>query len=150
MAEDLGLNLLRVGDLERAARSHQFALVADLAAGLGIERRGIQHHDGLLSRSDLLHGSSVDVDSRHAALADMPLVTGKARLAALVLDTQTGLELARGTRLLALTGHRRLETGHVQVDAAFACDVRRQVHGETEGVVYLAHRFAVKHPVLEM
>ncbi len=46
--EDLGLDLLRVGDREGAAGRHQFPLVAYLAAGLGVERRGIQHHDGLL------------------------------------------------------------------------------------------------------
>ncbi len=49
VAEDLGLDLLRIGDLESTAGGYQFAFVAYLAAGLGVEGRGIQHHDGLLA-----------------------------------------------------------------------------------------------------
>ena len=44
VAVDVGLDLLRVGHLEGAAGADQLAAVADLAAGLGVERRAVEHH----------------------------------------------------------------------------------------------------------
>jgi hypothetical protein len=52
VAEDVGLDLLRVLHLEEreaGAALGELAAVADLAAGLGVERRAIEHHDALLA-----------------------------------------------------------------------------------------------------
>ncbi len=51
VAEDLGLDLLRVVDREGARRTDQLAAIADLAAGLGVERRLVEHHDARVARS---------------------------------------------------------------------------------------------------
>ena len=55
MAKHVGLDLLRVGDGEGAARGNQLARVAHLAARLGVERRSVEHDDRRLALRDLGH-----------------------------------------------------------------------------------------------
>ena len=45
---------------ERKAIAFQLAFIANLTTGLRIEWRLIQHHNGLLARSDLLNGFAID------------------------------------------------------------------------------------------
>jgi len=52
MAEHLGLDFLRVGNDESAARGDDLARVAHLATRLGVERRLVQHDDGGFARRD--------------------------------------------------------------------------------------------------
>ncbi len=55
MAEDVGLDLLRVVHREKRqarAGARKFAAIADLAAGLRVERRAVENDDALLARSE--------------------------------------------------------------------------------------------------
>ena len=52
MAEHVGLDFLRVVYGESAVGRKQLAAIADLAAGLGIERRLVEHHDRFIARLD--------------------------------------------------------------------------------------------------
>ena len=65
MAEHLGLDFLRVADVERAAARHQLPAVADLAARLGVERRAVEHDHRAVAGLDL-HGCTA-VPSRYIA-----------------------------------------------------------------------------------
>jgi hypothetical protein len=68
MAEDAGLDLLRVLDGEDAVHRAQFAAVADLAAGFGVERRVVEHHDAHLAFDQFIDRRAVLVQRQHVAL----------------------------------------------------------------------------------
>ena len=57
---------------------------------------------------------------------------------------RAGLELGRGARALLLRGHRGLEAGHVDLEAALAADVGGEVDREAERVVELEGGLAVE------
>ena len=59
MAEHAGLDLQRVGHGEAQAIGFQQAGITDLAARFGVERRGVQHHDGALAGLHLRHLGAV-------------------------------------------------------------------------------------------
>jgi hypothetical protein len=59
VAEDVGLDLLRVVDGEGAVGGFEQAAVADLAAGFGVERRVVEHHHAGLARSQFVHLGAV-------------------------------------------------------------------------------------------
>ena len=68
--EHVGLHLLRVGDGEqRQARAAlgEFAAVADLAAGLRVERRAVEHDDAVLARGERVDRGAVAVQRDDAA-----------------------------------------------------------------------------------
>ena len=65
VAEHVGLDLLRVGNGEGAARRDELARVADLAARFGVERGLVQHHDRGVARGDGWHRSPFLVEGRH-------------------------------------------------------------------------------------
>ena len=141
VAEHRGLDLGRVFDDHARARVAQLAGVADLAAALGIERRVVEHDDHVVAGAGAVHRRAVDVDRRDlAVLADQVLVAVEGGVGAAVGQALRQLELARGARLLALAGHRGVEAGFVDGDAALAADVGRQVEREAEGVVQLEGR----------
>lgn len=68
VAEHLGLDLLRVRHGEQAIGRFQRTGVAALAAGFGVERRGVQHHDGVLAGSIFCTG--LPATYRATTLAD--------------------------------------------------------------------------------
>lgn len=149
MAEHAGLDLEGVGHREPHAASLQQAGVAHLAAGLGIERGGIEHHDRVLARRHLLDLGTLDIQRRHLDAAQFEvLVAFEARLGAFVAQALGHLELARGARLLALALHRRLEAGHVHLDLALATDVGGEINRKAVGVVQREQRGAVERVAL--
>ena len=68
VAEDFGLDFLRVVDDERAAGRDELAAVADLPARLGVERRAVEHDDRVLAGEDLFGLRAVLVERDHARL----------------------------------------------------------------------------------
>ena len=151
MAEHLGLDFLRVGNDESAARGDDLARVAHLAARFGVERRLVQHDHGGFARRDGRHRSPLPVEGRHFGVFECKrVVAAEFRRAAGILDARVHLELARGAGALALALHRRLESRVVDHDAALARHVRSQIDRKTEGVVELEHGFAVEHAVFAM
>ena len=151
MPEHLGLDFLRVGNGESAARGDDLARVAHLTSRFGVERGLVQHDDGGFPRRDGRDRSPFPVERRHFGVVDRKaVVAAELRRTPGILDARVHLEFARGAGALALALHRRLESSMVDHDAALARHVRSQIDGKTEGVVELEHGFAVEHAVFAM
>ena len=148
VAEDIGLDLLRVVDGEqREARTalRELAAIADLAAGLRVERRLGEHDDTGLARGERVHCAAILVERGDATFVRQRLVAVEARLLAAVIELSACLELRRRARALALRVHRALEAGLVDLDAALAADVGGEIEREAEGVVERERGLAVEH-----
>ena len=97
MAEHAGLDLQRVGHGEAQAIGFQQAGITDLAARFGVERRGVQHHDGALAGLHLRHLGAVHVQGGDLGAAQLELLVAfEARVGAFVAQALGHLELARG------------------------------------------------------
>ena len=132
-----------------AARRDNLAGVAHLTARFGVERRFVQHHDGGFACGDGRYRSPFPVDGGNFRVIECKRVVAvKLGGAAGVCDAGFHLELAGGAGALPLLLHGRLEAGMVDHDAAFARNVRGEVHRKAEGVVELEDGLAVEHPVL--
>ncbi len=68
VAEHRGLDLLRVLHAEDAGGAAQLAAVADLAAGLGVERGVVEHHHAHLALEQLIDRGAVLVQREDVAL----------------------------------------------------------------------------------
>jgi hypothetical protein len=79
MAENGGLDLLRILDGENALRRLQHAAVADLAAGLGVERRVVEHDDAEVAFVQFIDRGAVLVQRQHLALELERLVAVEGR-----------------------------------------------------------------------
>ena len=132
-----------VHDERAAALEPHLALVADLAAALGVKRSGVEHHVHRLARRRLVdalavahHGANLHALLHEASVAGEPGGFGE-----FVRDG--GDEIARGdvdgdARVAGEVSrrlHRDLETVDVHDDASLRGDVRGDVEGETVGVV---------------
>ena len=148
--------LLRVGDLEQdapAARLADLALVADLAATLGIERRAIEDELGLAVAGQLVVLHAVADDREDAAVGGRGLVAQERGVAGPGLDrgVQRGqlrvLEefgLAPGARSVALFRQRTVEPGPVDGHAGLGGELDGQVDREPVRVVQPERRLAVE------
>ncbi len=68
MAEDAAGDLLRVVDREMHRRSSS-PRVADLAAGLGVERRAVEHDHAVVAAAELVDRLAVLVQRQHLRLS---------------------------------------------------------------------------------
>ena len=139
--------LLRVGHREQlaaAARLAQDALVADLAAALGIERRPIEDDLGLAVAGQLVELHPVPDDRHDAALGGRRLVPDEPGVAASALDRAVErrllgvarqLGLRPGAAPLALLGEGALEPIAIDGDAVLGGDLDGQVDREPVRVV---------------
>src|SRR4051812_5100243 len=144
VAGHFGLDLLRVVDRERAARADDLAPVTHLAAGLGIERRLVEHHGAGVAALQALHLCTFAIERHHLGRMHQLVVAVEYGLAARVFERRRHRELRRGAGALALLLHRRLEARHVDHHAALAADVGGEVDREAEGVIEAKRRFAVQ------
>ena len=122
MDDQAAERLLRVGHREQlaaAARLAQDALVADLAAALGVERRPVEDDLGLAVAGQLVELHPVPDDRDDAALGGRRLVAQEPRVAAAALDRAVErrllgvarqLGLRPGAAPLALLGERAART----------------------------------------
>ncbi|TLD46759.1 MAG: hypothetical protein FAZ92_00935 [Accumulibacter sp.] len=147
VAEDGGLDFLRILDGEDPLRALQRATVADLAAGLGIEGGVVEDDDAQLALVELLDGAAIAVQSEYAAVALERLVAMEGGFRAAVFECRRHAELAGRARLLLLLCHRRVEGGDIDPHATLAADVGRQVERETEGIVQLERGLPVEDAV---
>src|SRR6185312_16182152 len=136
VAEEHAAHLQGVVDRETAGRAGQRAGVADLAAGFGVERRAIQDQQSFLALAQPVDMATAAHDAKHLAAAVFQgLVAeehGRRQLAGqLGRHLSPRLELAGGAGAFALLVHGLLEAGHVDVEAALACDVGGEVDRET-------------------
>ncbi len=147
VAEDVGLDLLRILDLEEGeagAALRELAAIAHLSARLGVEGSLVEHHDAFLARSQALDRRALAIQRHDAPLLGKGVVAAETGLRALVLELRPGLEPRRRARAFLLRRHRALEGRHVDLEAALASDVGREVDGEAVGVVELERRLAVQ------
>ena len=139
---------LRVGDREQlapAARLAQDALVADLAAALGVERRLVEDDLGLAVPGQLveLHAVADDRDdaslgassSRSRGTPCRRRAPGSRRTARAVSACFEQLRLRPGPAALALLGEGPLEAGPVDADAVLGGELDGQVDRKAVGVV---------------
>ena len=153
MGEHVARHLLRVGDAHpHAVRMHD-AGVADLSAGLAIERRLVEHHESALAFVQPLDLAAVADQCLHHAFRILGLVAeevGRADLVAQRKPERVGLRFARarprGARELALPRHRGVEGGGVDADAARLERVLGEVEREAVGVVKRERGVARKLP----
>ena len=133
-----GAALLRVRHRELRAHVAELTRIADLAAGLRVERRAIEDDFALLA--GVQHLDFLAVLEQRDDLADIrhALVAEEAGLA-FELDARghVHLEVAAATRTFALALHGSLVAFHVDLEAALARDVGGEVGGEAVGVVQL-------------
>ena len=118
--------LLRVRDHEQRAHRGQLARVPDLAAGLGVEGRAIEHHLARFAGLERLDRRAVLQQRHHPAARLQALIALKQR--ARVHGGRRallGAELAGFLGAAALRLHRGLKACHVDGEAALARDVRR-------------------------
>src|SRR5439155_3289694 len=142
-----GAVLLRVFHDEAHPGTGELARIAHLAARFGIERRLIEHHLAPLAGGERVdRGASLE-QRHHAAGAPDPLVALELgarieRSAAAPIEVH---ELAGLLGTPPLLFHRRLEARQIDAEAAFACDVGRQVDREAVRIIELEHGIAVDH-----
>ena len=125
MHEEIAGLLLGVGDAKPHALAGHHAGVADLAAGLGIKRRLVQHDRAALAGLEAVDFLAVLHQRRHHALGGLGLVAQKFGGAELLAQRKPDV-LGRGiagarpcrARLFALPVHRIGEGGDVDADAA--------------------------------
>ena len=144
--------LLRVGDAEqRALGALDDARVADLAAGLAVERRLVEHERGLLAgpqAADLLAVHEDGLDLAFRGLGVVAQEIGGARFSRTsnqTLRSPRRRALPGLARLLLLLLHGRVEGIGVDADAARLQRVLREVEREAVGVVELEGDIAGEH-----
>ena len=128
---------------DRAVLAAQGSGVADLPAGLGVERRGVEHDDAGVAFVKAFDGAAVAEQSDDAGIA---LGSGVASErhggihahALLGVGVEAGACPAAG----ALRFHGAVEAALVDAQASFASDIGGHVRRKAVGVVELEHRLA--------
>ena len=129
--------LVRVLDRKvRVRLGAQLAGIPDLAAGLGKERRAVEHHFPMIAAHQGLDALAIAQQRQHAPLGFELLVAAKLaapghlRAAALIDAEATG-----GAGPLALRLHLALVAVHIHLQATFAGDVGRQIRRKAVSIV---------------
>ena len=140
MAVELARELQRIGDIELDALLRQHAGIADLAAGLRIERATVQNDHGGVAGLHRRYRAAILQQGDHLQAACVELVIaqehrGRQLRHQVGRQAGGGGELACRARGFALLLHRRLETRHIHRETALARDIGGQVHGEAIGVI---------------
>ena len=143
MTMEHGRQLLGVGDREAYRTRAQQAGVAGLAAGLGVERRAVEHHHAMLAGRQRRHRQAVFQQRDDLAAVQfqrfIALEFGRVQVGhQLGRQADAAAELAGGAGAFALLLHQVLVLRHRirrRLQAAFAQDVEDEVGRATEGVV---------------
>ncbi len=145
MTDDVGLDLEGIDNREAHQCVREHAVIAHLTTRFGVERRVIEHDDGLLAHVRLFHRGAVHIERDHfGVVEDFVLVAVERGFRAGVIKALCRLELTGRASLFALTRHGFVEGGFVNRDAALAAYVGRQIQRETERVMQLERKFAVQ------
>ena len=155
MGDEVVEGPLRIRHIEDSrAVVHDHARIADLAAGLPVERGPGDDHLRLVAFADLLHDPAFLQDGRHLGPDHFARVSVPDELRGDPLDGEAVVDfgdrllaapLPGLPRLLPLGRHRPLEPLHVEGKPVLPDDVGRQVRGEAEGVVELEDDLARDH-----
>src|SRR5690606_25081959 len=144
VSKHIGLNLLRVRNLESRIARFQHTRVSHLAARLGIERRGVQDNDGFGAGVNTVDRRAIHVDGSDVPLPLKLFISFEAGVYALITQAAGRLELARRPGLLALAGHGNVKPGQIHFDIAFAADVGGEVDREPVCVIQGKQRLAIQ------
>ena len=154
--QDVFALLLGVTDFEAAddlvALLHfQHALVANLATGLAVEGALVEQDNGISLADQVVDGLAVLIDGGDLGGMMQVVVTDKVGAVG-VLDAEFfhGIELAGGTRLVALHFHGGVEAVHVQCQVIFTGNVCSQIDREAVGVVETEHGLAGQYLAVEL
>ena len=110
VAKHIGLDFLGVGHVKQNARRGELAGIAHLTAALCVKRRGVQHHNAILTRLKLGHGCAARIQRDHfGILCGQAVIADKVIAVAGVLQRAVHLELARCTPLGLLLFHGGFE-----------------------------------------
>ena len=152
MYEQVRRRLAGVVDVDHTGIGANLAGVADLAAGLAIERRAIEHDLDLLPGFGLLH-RSVDTEDRDDRGIRLLVLVAKelgarrdrrVEIGAVAAGILEGGQRAAG---LALLRHRRLEPGVVDFEPFLVREFGREIEREAVGVVEAEDIFARNDPL---
>src|SRR5690606_12836708 len=132
VAVELACELLRVGHREAGVEPVQLAGVADLAAGLAVERGAVEDHDRLLAGLYRLYRPDLAQDRQQRQAHGLEPGVAKVGRRQELRDQVGGqlhaaADLAGRARGLALLLRRRVETGGGPFHPAFAGDVLGEV-----------------------
>ena len=150
MADDIGLNFVRVFDAkQRQARAAfgELAAIADLTARFRIERRFVEDDKPALTGDQRVDGSAALVQRHDPPFIGQRLIAAKTRLRSRIGKRLAGLELRRSARAVALRLHRTMESRFVDRHAALATHVRGEIERKTERIVERERRCAVENLV---
>src|ERR1700682_5930400 len=141
-----GAALVRVLHHEANPGSGELAGTAPPTARLAVDRRAVEHDLTLLTRAERLDRRALLQQRDHTARAGQPLVALEQRArvergAAARIHT----ELACFLRTAPLLLHRRFKARLVDLEAALARHVGRQIERKAKGVVQLEHGVAIDH-----
>ena len=145
VTKHIGTELERVGHMELAACAVQQALVAHLAARLGVKRGRVQHHHARLASFQLGHGSAIGVQGQHFGVGRQCVVAHKVAARARIVERLVHLELARRAGLGFLLFHGRGKTGFIHRQATLTAHVGRQIERKAIGVVQLERHLTGQH-----
>ena len=155
MHEQIAGLLLGLGDTEAHALAGHHTGVADLTAGLRIERRLVQHDRARLARFEAFDLAAILHQRADHAFGGLGLIAEEFSGPELLAQREPhafGRSLAGAspsrTRLLALAVHRIGEGRDIDADAARFQGVLRQVEREAIGVVQREGGVAVEHVAL--
>src|SRR3989338_4791150 len=138
MPKYIRLYFLRVGNFEGTPGRNQYALVAYLPTGLGVERRAIQHNYGELAHRHGLDQCAFAIDRDDFCVLDgKRVVAPEFGLAALVFDAHARLKPGGRARAFTLRLHLALEAGHIELEIAFQRDIAREVRREAVRIIEL-------------
>ena len=119
-----------------------FAMVAQLAAHLGIEAGAVKHDDRLAALADLIAKSAFGNDGQHLCLAFCAVISDKHRVRHGFAEFNAGpaevaQRLARFACAYALLLHQILEFIGVDAHSLVGAHLDRQIDRETVGVIKL-------------
>src|SRR5690606_16610960 len=109
VTKHIRLNFLRVFYREYRVAADDFAAVAHLAAGLGVERRMVEHDDATLAFIHLLHRAAFYIQRNDGRLFHQQLfIAAEGSSGTGVFERSRHLELASSASLITLTRHGRI------------------------------------------
>ena len=135
---------LRVPDFDRAGLGDDGPCVADLATGLGVERRAIEEDLDLAALFGTFHRLPFRDDRQDPPGAVLEVVAGEAGLVDASQKRSIGVRTGGGVRAsvrststLPLRIHHAVELGEIDLEPALGNDLLGEFLGESERVVQL-------------
>ena len=145
VTEHIGFDFERVFHRKHRAAAADAALVADLAAALGVKRCVVQHHHTGLPGLHFFHGHAVHIQGRDLGFGAQVFVADEFVADTGVFQRPVHFEFTGSAGLGFLFFHRGVETGFVDGHISLAAHIVGQVQRKTVGIVQFECNFTRKH-----